>query len=293
MRKKIKKGLKYDVFKALETANIDLDEYSPKQVYDNFLVHQFSDENSKTVRRAVTEYKTYLASNTKVVDTLFTQGKSEYNILAIPDLHAPFIHKDALKFVQDTYNEYDIDEVVFLGDIIDNHFSSFHDSDPDGMAAGAEIIEARKQLKAWKTAFPIAKVMIGNHDAIPQRKAFNAGLSKHWIKGIDEIYDLEGWDFVQNYTIGRNFFTHGLGMNVLTRSRQLGLNVIQGHLHSKFHCTLMAVHPEPTFAVQAGCLVDHKAYAFAYGKDGPPQVNGCVVIKNALDKPEFIMKAMY
>lgn len=287
-----KGGLKRVVFNALKGANLDLSEYSPKQVYDEFLIHQFATENPQTVKRAISEYRTYLASQTEVTDTLFTKKKG-YNILAIPDLHAPFIHKDALRFVQDTYAEYDIDEVVFLGDIIDNHFSSFHDSDPDGMAAGEEILEARRQLEAWKTAFPIAKVMIGNHDAIPMRKAFNAGLSKHWIKGIDEVYDLDGWDFVQNYTIGRNFFTHGLGMNVLTRSRQLGLNVIQGHLHSKFHCTLMAVHPEPTFAVQAGCLIDHKSYAFAYGKDGPPQVNGCVVIKDALVRPEFIMKAMY
>lgn len=288
------KGLKYRVFNTLNTSNLDLGLYSNKTIYDEFLVYEFGNENADTVKRAISEYRAYLADNQKLQDTLFTKHtKDGYNILAIPDLHAPFIHEDALKFVKETYAEYDIDEVVFLGDVIDNHFSSFHDTDPDGMAAGEEIAEARRQLYEWKNAFPSAKVMIGNHDAIPQRRAFNAGLSKHWIKGIDEVYDLEGWDFVQNYTIGRNFFTHGLGMNVLTRSRQLGLNVIQGHLHSKFSCTLVAVHPEPTFAVQAGCLVDHKAYAFAYGKDGPPQVNGCVVIKDALNKPEIIMKPMY
>lgn len=291
-KNKVRKGLKFDVFKALKSANLDLSVLSNKVVWRDYLIYQFGDENPDTVKRAVSEYRTY-RDNVKVKPTLFTPKKKGWNILAIPDLHAPFIHKDALKFIQTTYVENDIDEVVFLGDIIDNHYSSFHDADPDGMSAGKEIKEARRQLKAWKNAFPFAKVMIGNHDAIPARRAFNAGLSKHWIKGIDELYDLDGWDFVQNYTVGRNFFTHGLGMNVMTRSRQLGLNVIQGHLHSKFSCMLMAIHPKPTFAVQAGCLVDHKAYAFAYGKDGPPQVNGCVVIKDALGEPEFLMKAMY
>jgi len=217
----------------------------------------------------------------------------KWNMLVIPDLHFPFVHKDALEFCKEAYSKHDIDEVVFLGDIIDNHYSSFHDQDPDGMAAGDEIRLAKQQLVDWKTAFPTAKVMIGNHDAIPSRKAFAAGLSKKWIRGIDEVFDLKGWDFVQNYTIGRNFFTHGLGMNVLARARALGLNVFQGHLHSKFSCTCVSVHPEFTFAVQCGCLIDHKAYAFAYGKDGLPSVMGCVVIEDALNNPEIIMKPLY
>ena len=217
----------------------------------------------------------------------------KHNILVIPDLHFPFVHKDALKFVKSVQAENDISEVVFLGDMIDNAYSSFHDSDPDGMAAGDEIKMARKQLKAWKKQFPVAKVMRGNHDQLPNRQAFKAGLSKHWIRGIDEVYNLQGWDFVDNYKVGRNFFTHGLGMNVIARSRALGLNIFQGHYHSKFSCTLVTIYPEPTFAVQAGCLVDHNAYAFAYGKDGQPQVRGCVVIKDALGEPEILMIPMY
>jgi hypothetical protein len=29
-----------------------------------------------------------------------------------------------------------IGTVIFLGDIIDNHYSSYHESDPDGYSAG-------------------------------------------------------------------------------------------------------------------------------------------------------------
>lgn len=284
-----KKGLKHKVFKAIKESNLDFENYTNKYLYDNFLVHKFGKENVDTVKRAISEYRAYLRDKKK--SDLFVSSK--HNILVIPDLHAPFIHKDALAFCKKVYNENDISEVIFLGDIIDHHFSSFHDSDPDGMGAGREIKKARKQLKEWKKAFPFAKVMLGNHDVIPNRKAFNAGLSKSWVKGIDEVYDLKGWDFVQNYTVGRNFFTHGLGQNVIARARSLNMNIFQGHYHSKFSATLVSVHPEPIFAVQCGCLIDHKAYAFAYAKDGQPQAKGVVVIKDALNRPEIILKPMY
>lgn len=298
----IKKGLKYQVFRVLKDSNLDVKSTSNKMLYDNYLVHVFMNENADTVKRAISEYRSYLADPNDVTLDLFNADSplfqekpaddGKHNILVIPDLHAPFIHKDALRFCLDAYDENDIDEVIFLGDIIDNHYSSFHDADPDLMIAGDEIRIAREQLFAWKEAFPIAKVMYGNHDLIPNRKAFAAGLSKTWVRSIDDVYDLKGWDFVHHYTVGRNYFCHGMGMNVVTRARQLGLNVFQGHLHSKFSCTLVSVYPKPTFAVQAGCLIDHNSPAFAYARDYTPQAKGVVIIKDALGNPEIIMKPM-
>jgi len=54
------------------------------------------------------------------------------NILVIPDLHCPFMHKNAISFLKRVKEVYKPTRVIFLGDIIDNHFSSFHDTDPDG-----------------------------------------------------------------------------------------------------------------------------------------------------------------
>ena len=39
----------------------------------------------------------------------------------------------------------------------------------------------KKQLKDWYKAFPVAKICLGNHDLLVQRKAKTAGLSKHFI----------------------------------------------------------------------------------------------------------------
>ena len=54
-------------------------------------------------------------------------------VLVIGDIHLPFERKDYLQFCIDTYKEYQCNRVVFIGDIIDAHWSSFHTTDPDGL----------------------------------------------------------------------------------------------------------------------------------------------------------------
>ena len=46
-------------------------------------------------------------------------------VLVIGDIHLPFERKDYLQFCKDTYKEYQCNRVVFIGDIIDNNYSSF------------------------------------------------------------------------------------------------------------------------------------------------------------------------
>ena len=102
------------------------------------------------------------------------------NVLVIGDLHAPFIKKGYLEHCKKIYKKYKCNKVVFIGDIIDNHYSSFHDTDPDGFSAGQELDRAIAMVQKWYKAFPKAFVCIGNHDAIICRKAFSAGMSNRW-----------------------------------------------------------------------------------------------------------------
>jgi hypothetical protein len=37
--------------------------------------------------------------------------------------------------------------LFFIGDIIDNHYSSYHESDPDGYSAGEELDRAIDMIK--------------------------------------------------------------------------------------------------------------------------------------------------
>ena len=63
---KKRKGLKYDVFRFIKEHNIDVNNSSVKDIYDNLLADAFFGKNEDTVRRAVSEYRAYLSGNNNV-----------------------------------------------------------------------------------------------------------------------------------------------------------------------------------------------------------------------------------
>ena len=84
-------------------------------------------------------------------------NKQERRILVVGDIHAPFELKEYLQFCKDTYANYNCNQVIFIGDIVDNHASSFHISDPDGMGGGDELDLAIKKLKKWHIEFSCSR----------------------------------------------------------------------------------------------------------------------------------------
>ena len=82
------------------------------------------------------------------------------NVLVIGDLHEPFCLDGYLDFCIEKYNEYSCTEVVFIGDVIDNHFSSYHETSADGMGGADELEFAIERISRWYKAFPIATVII-------------------------------------------------------------------------------------------------------------------------------------
>jgi hypothetical protein len=92
------------------------------------------------------------------------EERHERNILFIPDLHIPFEEKGALDFCKSVYEEEGCNEVIFGGDLVDHHFMSFHDTDPDGLSARDEHELAKEKLTEWADEFPEASVLRGNHD---------------------------------------------------------------------------------------------------------------------------------
>ena len=52
--------------------------------------------------------------------------KSSKNVLVIGDLHLPFTLDGYLEHCIKTYYKYKCDTVVFIGDILDLHFTSYH-----------------------------------------------------------------------------------------------------------------------------------------------------------------------
>ena len=158
-------------------------------------------------------------------------------VLVIGDLHCPFDLDGYLEHCQEQMSKFQCSEVVFIGDVIDSHYSSFHRQDPDGYGAGEELDRAIDKIQMWHEAFPVAKVCIGNHDAIVRRKAFDSGISKVWIRDFDEVLNVEGWDFKEHHHIGSVLYVHGTGTSgrnaAANKALQFGCSVVQGHIHTE------------------------------------------------------------
>lgn len=223
------------------------------------------------------------------VSNLNPKTISRNNVLIIPDLHAPFVREHYLNFCKFIYGKWNCKEVYFLGDLLDNHYASFHETDPDGYSANVELQKAITQLEGFHKAFPVAKVVLGNHDNIPNRKAFNAGISNKWIKGIDEILDFPGWEYSDVFWHNGIMICHGLGRQAHARMKEDMVSVIQGHYHSKSYITYQVGTDRKTFAMQLGCGIDNNTYAMAYGKWYPRQhINVGVLIEGDLPLIEYM-----
>ena len=145
--------------------------------------------------------------------------RDERRILVIGDLHEPFCLDGYLDFCIDTYQRHNCNQVVLIGDVIDSHYSSFHEQDPDGYGGGDELELAIDRLQRWVEVFPVADVTIGNHDRIISRKAFSGGIPKAWIKTFNEVLNAPTWNFVDRVVYDGVQYVHGEGGTARTKCR--------------------------------------------------------------------------
>lgn len=83
---------------------------------------------------------------TAVSAPMDAESAGHITTLSIPDLHAPFAHRDALPFLLEVYSQRKCGRVVCLGDEVDAHALGRFPKDPDGMGAGRELQAAIEQL---------------------------------------------------------------------------------------------------------------------------------------------------
>lgn len=206
------------------------------------------------------------------------------NVLVIGDIHEPFCKKGYLEFCKQQQVKYNCEKVVFIGDIIDNHAQSFHNTDPDGLSAKQELELAVKNLEKWYEAFPEADVCLGNHDRIVARKLFGVGVSQRWLKPLGEVLNTPNWNFVEQLLYNDVLYVHGEGGTALKKAQQEMCSVVQGHLHTEGYVQLL--NGGSNFAMQVGCGIDFDSYAFAYAQRGKKPILSCGVV---LDKSPIII----
>jgi len=214
------------------------------------------------------------AQQKRALDYLRTK---ERRILVIGDLHCPFELDGYFEFCLDTYDRFACNQVIFIGDILDNHYASYHETDANGMSGGYELQEAIKHVDKWAQAFPIADVIIGNHDRLIMRKAFSSSVPREWIKDYNEVLGTS-WNWVERIEYDGVQFVHGEGGTARTKAKNDMQSTVQGHIHTQAYVEWLVGNRSKIFGMQVGCGIDRDSYAAAYAKHYKKQAIGCGVV---------------
>ena len=205
-------------------------------------------------------------------------NNKESRVLVIGDLHAPFDLDSYFDHCVEVYERYNCNRVVFIGDVIDNHYSSYHETDADGMGGGKELQLAIDRLARWYHRFPDADITVGNHDRIIMRKAQTGGVPKQWIREYSEVLNTPRWNFVTSVEIDDVLYIHGEAGTAKTKARADMRSTVQGHLHTQAYTEYFVGANSRVFGCQVGCGIDAKRYAIAYMKVGKNPAIGCAVV---------------
>tara|TARA_R110000851_G_scaffold83445_6_gene182249 strand:+ start:641 stop:1396 length:756 start_codon:yes stop_codon:yes gene_type:complete len=203
------------------------------------------------------------------------------NVLIIGDLHEPFCLDGYLEHCIETYVKYECNRVVFIGDVIDNHYSSYHETDSNGMGGSDELEFAIQKLSKWYKAFPDADVTIGNHDRIIMRKAQTSAIPSKWIKQYKEVLETPNWNFVEEVVYNGVRYVHGdKSSKARTAAKRDMMSTVTGHFHTDLYVEWMFGKTRAIFAMGVGCGINSKSYAMGYMQGGKKEAVACGVVLN-------------
>lgn len=191
-------------------------------------------------------------------------------VLLISDLHIPYNHKDSISFLRHLKAKYNPTRVICLGDELDKHSLSFHDSDPDLYSAGDELKASLSTIKELHELFPVMDIIESNHGSLVWRKAKAHGIPRHYIKSYNDVLGVDdGWKWYFDLTIKLPngqlcYLHHGKSSNVIQLSQQMGMCAVQGHYHEAFKIDYWGNPVGLFWGMQCGCLIDDNSYAFSY-----------------------------
>lgn len=200
------------------------------------------------------------------------QSQDTSSILVISDQHMPYEHPDMFDFLEAVKKKYKPTMVVNIGDSVDKHAMSFHDSDADLPSAGYELEIAITKIKQMEKMFPEMVIVDSNHGSLALRKFKHHGIPMKYLASQHEIYGVsEKWQWVNDLSVklpnGQDcYFCHGLSKNGIKLASQRGTNVVQGHYHTEFKIDYIGNPHNLLFSLQVGCLIDRHSLAFAYDK---------------------------
>lgn len=192
----------------------------------------------------------------------------------IGDTHEPFCHPDYRDFCYEVFDRFGVSQIIHIGDEVDNHALSYHENSTEAYDVLRESELAQEQMNKWYETFPDVKVCVGNHSALPFRKATSTGIPKRFLKTYEEIWEApKGWKWQLQWEVDEVLYEHGTGSSGVSGARNRAIanrqSTVMGHSHSFAGVSYMASRSDIIFGMNVGCGIDVDAYAFAYGTQFP------------------------
>lgn len=210
----------------------------------------------------------------------------------ISDLHLPWSHPCFMGFCTDVFQQWRVNHIVFIGDVVDAHAISQWSHSPDGMSAGDEYEKALAYVADWRRQFPKAVVTIGNHCSRHLRLAHKSGMPAAYLRSYADLWETPKWDWCLEKKIDGITYLHGSGTSgknaALNLAIQRRTSIVQGHVHSWAGVAYHANADDIIFGMNVGCGVDVSAYSFEYQRDFPVRpILGCAVVIDG-EHPVFV-----
>ena len=212
------------------------------------------------------------------------------NTLIISDTHFPYHHPDTFDFLEQAAYVYSLESFKSVGDLVDNHAGSFHDTEYGVLSAKEEFEQAYECMQRLYKMFPKMDVAIGNHDAIPARKAKVAGLPQDTIKSYNDLYDVD-WNWADKHIFKINkeldcLLVHTMSTSTLNNAKSHSHCSIQGHHHSSFGIEYFADTNMLRWSMTTGCLINlhHPAFNYASGATMKRPILGSSAIIDGLPR---------
>lgn len=196
-------------------------------------------------------------------------------ILIIPDLHFPYEHPDAIRFldaIKKDFNGFDL--IINLGDIVDQYQWSQYEANPEAMNQIEELKLASNKLNKLIKLFPKMVITLGNHDIRLEKKLIKNGISPSVLQRFETLYSLNDNEWIYADELGlwwndearRVLFIHEAKSDILKTCDEFESSVVSGHRHSSLEIKFSLKPSGIRFGLQSGCLVDKDRLAFNYRK---------------------------
>lgn len=216
----------------------------------------------------------------------------DQSVLFISDLHCPYNHPDSFEFLKAIKHHFKPDITVNVGDEVDGHSISFHDSDTSLPSADQELEMAIRDMEELKGIFPKMYILESNHGSLAYRKVKHHGIPIRHLKDLHELYNTPEWSWHHEVVLETHngFVTvvHGKTGAYNKLALEQGNSAVQGHYHQKFEITWVQSSMNTRFNMIVGCLIDQRSMAFAYGKNiSKKPILGCGWL-NELGEPALI-----